>query len=89
MAEYDGLVYVLNDGGNGNVAGFRNNGGGGGAGDLAIAGHGRSLSILALRTPAVLSFSVGADGSLTPAMRSTTGPRLTTTVPFEVPSLRV
>ena len=40
---------------------------GGGAGDLAIAAHGRTLSILAPRTPAIFSFAVGADGSLSPA----------------------
>ncbi len=40
---------------------------GGGAGDIAMAGHGRSLSILAPRTPAVFTFTVAADGSLTPS----------------------
>jgi len=40
---------------------------GGGAGDLAMAGHGRSLSILAPRAPAIFSFTVAGDGSLTPA----------------------
>ena len=40
---------------------------GGGAGDIAIASHGRTLSILAPRAPGVFSFSVAADGSLTPA----------------------
>lgn len=39
---------------------------GGGAGDLAIAGHGRTLGILAPRAPGVYSFAVAADGSLTP-----------------------
>jgi 6-phosphogluconolactonase len=40
---------------------------GGGAGDLAMASHGRSMSILAPRTPAIFSFAVGGDGALTPA----------------------
>jgi 6-phosphogluconolactonase (cycloisomerase 2 family) len=40
---------------------------GGGAGDIAIASHGRTLSILAPRAPAVFSFAVAANGSLTPA----------------------
>lgn len=40
---------------------------GGGAGDLAIASHGRTLSILAPRTAAVFSFSLGADGALAPS----------------------
>jgi len=40
---------------------------GGGAGDLAIASHGRTLSILAPHTPAIFSYGVGADGGLTPA----------------------
>jgi len=39
----------------------------GGAGDIAVAGHGRSLSILAPRTPAIHSFTVAADGTLAPA----------------------
>jgi len=43
----------------------------GGAGDIAIAGHGRSLSILAPRTPAIFSFSVAPDGTLSPAGTAT------------------
>ncbi len=39
----------------------------GGAGDLAVASHGRSLSILAPRTPAIFSFAVANDGSLSAA----------------------
>jgi len=39
---------------------------GGGAGDLAIASHGRTLSILAPRAPGVFSYELGADGGLTP-----------------------
>jgi len=38
----------------------------GGAGDIALAAHGRTLSILAPRTPAIFSFEVAADGTLTP-----------------------
>lgn len=38
----------------------------GGAGDIAIAGHGRTLAILAPRTPAILRFAIGDDGSLAP-----------------------
>lgn len=49
------------------VAGAAASTAGGGAGDLAIAGHGRTLSILAPRTPAIFNFVVGADGTLTPA----------------------
>jgi 6-phosphogluconolactonase (cycloisomerase 2 family) len=40
--------------------------GAGGAGDLAIAGHGRTLAILAPKAPAVFSYAIAADGSLTP-----------------------
>ena len=43
----------------------------GGAGDIAIAGHGRSLSILAPRTPAIFTFAVAADGALAPAASAT------------------
>lgn len=42
-------------------------GAGGGAGDIAIAGHGRTLAVLAPRTPAILRFDVGSDGGLTAA----------------------
>ncbi|CAN5264891.1 hypothetical protein BH11PSE9_BH11PSE9_30230 [soil metagenome] len=49
------------------VAGAAGSTAGGGAGDLAIAGHGRSLSILAPRGPAIFSFEIERDGSLTPA----------------------
>lgn len=49
------------------VAGAAGSTEGGGAGDLAIAGHGRTLGILAPRTPAIFRFDVAADGTLTPA----------------------
>jgi len=43
----------------------------GGAGDIAIAGHGRTLNILAPRTPAIYAFGIEADGTLTPAAVAT------------------
>jgi len=46
------------------VAGAAATTGNGGAGDMAITVHGRVLGILAPRTPAVLSFAVGTDGTL-------------------------
>ena len=49
------------------VAGAAGSTGGGGAGDLAIAGHGRTLSILAPRAPAIFTFTIANDGALTPA----------------------
>ena len=85
------LVDVLNGGGSGNVAAFRNvhstlvpvngsvhplsaAGGTGPAqvsigpdGDIAIAEHGRTLSILAPRAPAIFTFTIANDGALTPA----------------------
>lgn len=39
---------------------------GGGAGDISIAPHGRTLSVLAPRAPAVFSFAIADDGTLTP-----------------------
>jgi 6-phosphogluconolactonase (cycloisomerase 2 family) len=49
------------------VAGAAGSTANGGAGDLAIAGHGRTLGILAPRTPAIFRFDVATDGTLTPA----------------------
>ena len=37
---------------------------GGGAGNIAIAAHGRSLSVQAPRTPEIVSFAIGEDGAL-------------------------
>ncbi len=49
------------------VAGAAGSTGAGGAGDIAIPKHGRALSVLAPRAPGVVSFTLAADGTLTPA----------------------
>lgn len=57
VAEYDGVVYVLNDGGEGNVAGFRNV-----RGELRpIAGSVRGLSVAGGAAPAQVGFSDDGD----------------------------
>jgi 6-phosphogluconolactonase (cycloisomerase 2 family) len=56
VTEHGGLVYVLNDGGDGNIAGFRNR-----HGMLApVAGSMRGLSVAGGATPGQIGFS--ADG---------------------------
>lgn len=49
------------------VAGAAGRTGAGGANDLAIAGHGRSLGVLAPRAPGVFRFTIDTDGPLTSA----------------------
>jgi 6-phosphogluconolactonase len=57
VTEYDGVVYVLNDAGDGNVAGFRNV-----RGDLQpIAGSVRGLSVAGGAAPAQVGFSDDGD----------------------------
>lgn len=57
VAEYDDLVFVLNDGGDGNVAGFRNV-----KGDLhPLSGSVRGLSVAGGAAPAQVSFSDEGD----------------------------
>lgn len=57
VTEYDGVVYVLNDGGEGNVAGFRNL-----RGELRpIAGSVRGLSVSGGAAPAQVGFSDDGD----------------------------
>src|SRR4030095_1356756 len=57
VAEHDGIVYVLNDAGEGNVAGFHNVGG-----ELRpIAGSVRGLSVAGGAGPAQLGFSDDGD----------------------------
>jgi 6-phosphogluconolactonase len=57
VAEHDGLVYVLNDGGDGNVAGFRNV-----DGTLQpVAGSMRGLSVAGGAGPAQVGFSEDGD----------------------------
>jgi 6-phosphogluconolactonase (cycloisomerase 2 family) len=57
VAESDGLVYVLNAGGSGNVAGFRN-----GNGELKpLAGGARGLSMATGTGPAQVGFSSDGD----------------------------
>lgn len=53
------------------LAAAASTGSNGGAGDIAIASHGRTLSILAPRTPAIHTFTVGSDGTLSPAASAT------------------
>jgi len=57
VTEHDGIVYVLNDGGAGNVSGFRNVGG-----ELTpIAGSTRGLSVAGGAAPAQVGFSDDGD----------------------------
>lgn len=57
IAEKDGIVYALNDGGNGNVAGFRNV-----RGTLVpIAGSAHGLSVAGVAAPAQVGFSDDGD----------------------------
>ncbi len=56
VTEHDGLVYVLNDGGDGNIAGFRNR-----HGQLSpVAGSVRGVSVAGGAAPGQIGFS--ADG---------------------------
>lgn len=80
VAEHDGIVYVLNDGGAGNVAGFREHGGtlapiAGSARGLSAAGgtapaqvgfsdDGEALVVSEKNTHRLLSYAVRGDGSL-------------------------
>lgn len=86
VAEYGGLVYVMNAGGDGNVAGFRNTGGvlapltdgvrglsqaGGTApGQVSINNYGDVLVVAERATQRLTSYSIGANGSL--SRRATT-----------------
>lgn len=57
VTENNGIVYVLNDGGSGNVAGFRNQ-----RGELKpIAGSNRPLSVAGGAAPAQIGFSDSGD----------------------------
>jgi 6-phosphogluconolactonase len=57
VTEHDGLIYVLNDGGDGNVAGFRNR-----HGMLQpVAGSVRGLSVAGTAAPAQVGFSTDGD----------------------------
>jgi 6-phosphogluconolactonase (cycloisomerase 2 family) len=80
VAEYDGLVYVLNDGGSGNVSGFRNVSGelrpvadgvrglsvagGAGSAQVGFSADGRVLLVSEKNTDALTSYRVDGDGKL-------------------------
>lgn len=57
IAEHDGLVYVLNDGGNGNVAGFKNRHGM----LMPVDGSVRGLSVAGGALPAQVGFTEDGD----------------------------
>lgn len=57
IAEHDGLVYVLNDGGNGNVAGFKNRHGV----LMPVDGSVRGLSVAGGALPAQVGFTQDGD----------------------------
>jgi hypothetical protein len=80
VTEHDGTVFVVNDGGDGNVAGFRNHGGtlapiagsvrglsvagGAGPGQVGLNAAGDTLVVTEKTTSRLTSYRVGDDGSL-------------------------
>lgn len=88
VAEYGGLVYVMNAGGDGNVAGFRNTAGvlapladgvrglsqaGGTApGQVSINNYGDVLVVAERATQRLTSYSIGANGTLSRRAVTTT-----------------
>lgn len=82
VTEHAGMVFVLNDGGDGNVAGFRNNhghltpipgsvrglsvAGGAGPAQVGFSQDGDALVVTEKATNTVTSYRVDADGSLRP-----------------------
>lgn len=88
VAEYGGIVYVMNAGGDGNVAGFRNNGGvltpladgvrglsqaGGTApGQVSISNYGDVLVVAERGTQRLTSYSLAVNGTLSRRAVTTT-----------------